>query len=61
MDTGNKYHTCGVDQKHYITDIPRFVATLTIYGVISHILRNPYLKGKQVSNTKHLNPVNGYI
>ena len=39
----------------YITDIPRFVATLTIYGVTSHIPRNPYLNGKQVSNNKRLN------
>ena len=39
----------------YITDIPCFVATLTIYGVTSHILRNPYLNGKQVSNSKRLN------
>ena len=37
------------------TDIPRFVATLTIYGVTSHIPRNPYLNGKQVSNNKRLN------
>ena len=39
----------------YITDIPRFVATLTIYGVTSYIPRNPYLNGKQVSNNERLN------
>ena len=39
----------------YITDISRFVATLTIYGVTSHIPRNPYLNSKQVSNNKRLN------
>ena len=27
---------------------------LTIYGVTSHILRNPYLNGKQVANNKRL-------
>ena len=39
----------------YITDITWFVATLTIYGVTSHIPRNPYLNGKQVFNNKRLN------
>ena len=39
----------------HITDIPRFVAALTIYGLTSHIPRNPYLNGKQVSNNKRLN------
>ena len=28
------------------------MATLTIYGVTSHIPRNPYLNGRQVSNNK---------
>ena len=31
------------------------VSTMPNYGVISHIPRNPYLNGKQVSNNKCLN------
>ena len=32
----------------FLSDIPHFVATFTIYGVTSHIPRNPYLNSKEV-------------
>ena len=53
----SKMPRCGIyhGKLQYVTDIPHALWLCLLYGVISHILQNPYQNGKLVSNNKRLN------